>query len=102
MLITSLIIHQVKEAGAVPQETNSECTTLAYIGIILTVLSLIIVTFLHYGKSNFCKSHRYSDAVKIIMFMSDVQNYLPIKLRKTAGSIHLFKIVGTLKARNIK
>ena len=44
-LITSLVLHQVKEVGSVPQETHSECTTLAYIGIILTKLSLIIVTF---------------------------------------------------------
>ena len=36
------------------------------------------------------------------MFISDVQNYIPIKLCKAAGSIHLFKIVGTLKAENIK
>ena len=35
-------------------------------------------------------------------FISDVQNYVPIKLCKTAGSIHLFKIMGTLKAKNIK
>ena len=37
-----------------------------------------------------------------MMFISDIQNYVPIKLCKTAGSIHLFKIVGTLKAKNIK
>ena len=66
VLITSLVLDQVKEAGTVPQETNSECTTLAYIGIILTILSLIIVTFLHYRKSNFCKSHRFSTTIKII------------------------------------
>ena len=35
-------------------------------------------------------------------FISDVQNYVSIKLCKTAGSIHLFKIMGTLKAENIK
>ena len=101
-LITSLILHHVKEVGAVPQETNSECTTLAYIRIILTILSWIIVTFLHYRKSSFCKGHRFSNAVKIMMFISDVQNYIPIKLCKTAGSIYLFKIVSTLKAENIK
>ena len=75
---------------------------MAYIGIIVTILSLIIVTFLHYRKSNFCKGHRFSNAVKIMVFISDVQNYVPIKLCKTAGSIHLFKIIGTLKAENIK
>ena len=37
-----------------------------------------------------------------MLFISDVQNYVPIKLCKTAGSIHLFKIKGTLKTRNIK
>ena len=47
-LITSLVLHQAKEVGATSRETNSENTTLAYIGIILTILSLIIVMFLHY------------------------------------------------------
>ena len=39
--------------------------------------------------------------VKII-FISGVQSYVPIKLCKAAGSIHLFKIIGMLKAKNIK
>ena len=37
-----------------------------------------------------------------MIFISDVQNNVPIKLCKTAGSIHLFKIIGMLKAKNIK
>ena len=45
-------------------KTNSECKTLAYIGIILTILSLIIVTFLHYRKSRFCKGYKFSNVVK--------------------------------------
>ena len=44
----------------------------------------------------------FSNAVKIMLFISDVQYYVPIKLCKTAGSIHLFKITGTLKPENIK
>ena len=102
MLITSLVLHTIKDIEASSDETNSECKTLAYIGIILTILSLIIVTFLHYIKSRFCKGHKFSNVVKIMMFISDVQNYVPIKLCKTAGSIHLFKIRGTLKPKNIK
>ena len=47
-LITSLVLHQIKEVSASSTETNSECKTLANIGIILTILSLIVVTFLHY------------------------------------------------------
>ena len=44
---------------------------------------------------------QFSNVVRII-FISDVQHYVPIKLCKTAGSIHLFKITGTLKPENIK
>ena len=36
------------------------------------------------------------------MFIPDVQNYVQIKLYKTAGSIHLFKMRGILKPKNIK
>ena len=39
--------------------------------------------------------------MKKVLFISDVQNYIPIKLCKTLGSIHLFKIKGTLKSRYI-
>ena len=103
-LIANLVLHQVKEVGAevTQKEINSECKTLAYIGIILTILSLAMVTFLHYRKPKFCRRCTFSNAVKIMVFISDVQNYIPIKLCKTAGSIHLFKITGMLKAGNIK
>ena len=44
----------------------------------------------------------FLNAVKIMIFILDVQNYIPIKLCKTAGRIHLFKITGMLKAETIK
>ena len=37
-----------------------------------------------------------------MIFISDVQNYIPIKICKAAGSIHLFKITGMLKVENVK
>ena len=37
-----------------------------------------------------------------MIFISNVQNYIPIKLCTTAGSIDLIKIAGTLRAENIK
>ena len=73
MLITSLILHKIKDVEASSNETNSECKTLANIGIILTVLSLIIVTFLHYRSSRFCKGQKFSNVVKIMLFISYVQ-----------------------------
>ena len=73
-LIASLVLDQVKEVGTISVssgKTNSECTSLAYIGIILTLLSLIIVTFLHYRKSRVCKSHRYSFQMYKTMYLSN-------------------------------
>ena len=57
----------------------------------------MIAMFLHYKMSRFCKGHKFTNAIKIMMFISDMQNYVQIKLCKTAGSIHLFKIRGMLK-----
>ena len=44
----------------------------------------------------------FSNAVKIMIFISYVQYYVPIKLGKTAGGIHLFKITGMLNSENVK
>ena len=99
-LVANLILHQIKEveANSSSEKANLKCKTLAYIGIILTVISMVIVIFWHYKKLRLCKGYRFLNAIKIMLFISDVQNYVPIKLCKTAGSIHLFKIKGTLKS----
>ena len=103
MLIASLVLHQVKEVGTVTQkEITSEYRTLAYISLVLTILGLVMAAIFHYRKSKFCRGCMFSNAVKIMIFISDVENIIPIKLCKTAGSIYLFKIIGTLKAENIK
>ena len=103
MLIASLVLHQVNEVGAVMQkEINSECKTLTHLSLVLTILGLAMVAILHFRKSKFCRGCMFSNAVKIMIFISVVQNYVPIKLCKTAGRIHLFKITGTLKPENIK
>ena len=44
----------------------------------------------------------FSNAVKIMLFISDAQYYGPVKLCRTAESIHLFKITGTLFPENVK
>ena len=85
-IVASLLLHKAKEVEArTPTKIdNSECGTLAYIGIALTLLSMAIVILLHYRKSKFCRRYRFSNVVKIILFISDVQHYIPIKLCKTS------------------
>ena len=103
-IVASLILHTAKEVEAKSSTKidNSECGTLAYIGIALTLLSMAIVILLHYRKSKFCRGYRFSNVVKIVLFISGVQHYIPIKLCKTSRSPHLFKIKGTLKSEDIK
>ena len=103
-IVASLILHKAEEIEAkLTTETNNpECGTLAYIGMTLTILSMATVIFLHYRKSRFCRGYRLSNIIKIVLFISDVQNYIQIKLCKTSGSLHLFKIKGMLKPGDIK
>ena len=105
-IVASLILHKTKEVEA-NSNLNSEiitpeCSTLTYIGMALTILSMVAVIFLWYRKSKLCGGYRFSNIVKVALFISDVQNYIPIKLCKTSGSIHLFKIKGTLKPGDLK
>ena len=98
-----MVLHHIKEVGTVmKKEINSECKTLTYISLVLTILGLIMMVILHYRKSKLCTGCTFSKTVKIMIFISDVQYYIPIKVCKTAGSIHLFKITGILKPENIK
>ena len=70
-IVASLILHKIKEVEAKsnPEGTNYKCGTLAYVGIILTVLSMMIVIFLHYRKSRLCRGYRFSNVVKIMLFI---------------------------------
>ena len=43
----------------------------------------------------------YSNTVTIMLFFSDVKQYIPVKLCKSAGSIHLFQMYGQLNSDQI-
>ena len=47
------------------------------------------------------RKYRYSNTIKIMVFLSDIKSYVPIKLCKTSGSIHLFKLTGSINKENI-
>ena len=54
--MASLVLHQVKEVGAVTQkEINTKSKTLTYITLALTILGLVMVAILHYRKSKLCR-----------------------------------------------
>ena len=49
-----------------------------------------------------CRGQLFSNIVQIMLFISDVQYYVPVKLCKTSGSIHLFKITGKATMDKVK
>ena len=51
MQIASLVLHHIKEVGAaMPNVINSECKTLTYISLVLTILGLVTVAIFHNRK----------------------------------------------------
>ena len=61
----------------------------------------MIFAVLHSRKLKLCRGFLFWNAVKIMLFISDAQYYVPTKLCKTAGSIHLFKITGMQTPENV-
>ena len=107
-LVVSLALQQVKEVSAsvAKQENNHmcDCTPQFYIIVALsiTMIGLVILNILQVRRIKLCRRKLFSNVVKIMIFISDIQYYVPIKLCKAAGSIHLFKITGILTPDKVK
>ena len=106
-LVTSFAIQQVKEVKAENKENidySCKCTIQLDIILILSIvmIGLIVFVILQLRRIKLCRRHLFSNIVKIMLFISDVQYYIPVKLCKTAGSIHLFKITGKVTMDKVK
>ena len=100
-LVTNLaMIRGVKAISEEIETINKEY----WIIIIWLSFILLCVLFLTieklYGMPMFRKYY-YSNTIKIMIFFSDIKSYVPIKLCKTSGSIHLFKLTGSINKENI-
>ena len=73
------------------------------VGLLLIILLGINYVVMNKNrKSYLCKGHLFSNVTKIMLFISITTNYVPIRLCRIAGSIHLFKIRGRLTIENVK
>ena len=75
-----------------------------WIIIIWLSFRLLFVLFLTIEKlyrMPIFRKYLYSNTIKIMIFISDIKSYVPIKLCKTSGSIHLFKLTGSINKENI-
>ena len=106
-LVASLALQHIKEVSAtvMKQDTNNacDCTSQFYIilALSISIIGLVIFAILQVRRIKLCRGQSFSNAVKIILFISHVQYYVPIKLCKTVSSIHLFKITGILTPEKV-
>ena len=97
-LLTGIAFQPVNQAEAeVTKQTKEFCTAQWYAIAALTVLTILLIVYicLSNQKCTLFKRRLYSNTVTI-MFFSDVRQYVPVKLCKSAGSIYLFQIYGQL------
>ena len=94
----------IKGVKAINEEIENETNNEYWIIIIWLSLILLCVIFLTIEILNRMPTFRkycYSNTIKIMIFLSDIKSYVPIKLCKTSGSIHLFKLTGSINKENI-
>ena len=103
----SLALQQAKEVRA--EETNEgnyscECTAQFYIILALNVIiiGLVVFVILQVRTIKLCRGQLFLNVIKIMVFISDIQYYARVKMCRTAGSIHLFKITGWLTIDKVR
>ena len=103
-LVTNIAMQRIKAVEAADMsDILCTCKTQWYIMgmlIIITLGMLYLVTN-KIRKTSFCKGHLFSNNTKILLFISNTCSYVPIKLCRVAGSIHLFKIRGRLNPEHV-
>ena len=102
-LVTSIALQQIKGTDAAfDQERYKDiyCTckiqwyTIAV--LLLILLGIIFIVTTKVRKLSLFGGHLFSNVTKVMLFVSDAQSYVPVKLCRVAGSTHLFKLVGKL------
>ena len=101
-LVTYFTLQQIREVGIVTKQEHVsitydiECTCKIQWYIIfmlgLSILGIVAFIIMNTRKLKLFRGHLLPNAVKIMLFISDAQYYVPVKLGRTAGSMHLFKI----------
>ena len=80
------------------------CKTQWYImgTLIIIALGMLYLVTNKIRKTGFCKGCLFSNNTKILLFISNTHSYVPIKLCRVPGSIHLLKIRGRLNPEHVK
>ena len=103
-LLTGIAFQLVKQTEAVvTSQIRQHCTAQWYAIAALTLMIILLIVYICL-TTQICtifKRRPYSNTVTIMLFFSDVKQYIPVKLCKSVGSIHLFQIYGQLNSDQI-
>ena len=104
-LLKGIAFQPVKQTEAIfgNEKEQYHCTSQWYTisALTLMIIGLIIYIFVTAQKCTIFRRRLYSNTVTVMLFFSDVKQYVPVKLCKTTGSIHLFQIYGQLTTDQI-
>ena len=103
-LLPGISFQPVKQAEAViNNQTKEYCKAQWYAIAALTMMTILLIVyiFLSNQKCTIFKRRLYSNTVTIMLFFSDVKQYILVKLCKSTGSIHLFQPYGQLDSDQI-
>ena len=71
---------------------------------VLLIINLAVVTLMAFAKlrkSRIFKGKLFSNTIKVKLYVADNHCYIPLHLKKLAGSAHLFKIHGILSKEKL-
>ena len=102
-LVTSLALQQIKEEGTVakqehvsiPQDIECTCKIQWYtiVMLSLSILCIVIFIILKSRKLKLFRGHLFSNTVKTMLFISDSQSYVPVKLCRTAEMLQNYVLL---------
>ena len=99
-LLMGIAFQPVKQTEAIfgIGKEQQNCAAQWYTIVVLTlmILGLIIYIFATTQKCTIFRRRLYSNTVTVMLFFSDVKQYVPVKLCQTVRSIHLFQTCGHL------
>ena len=103
-LLTGIAFHPIKQTeAAVASQIQQHYTAQWYAIAVLTLMIVLLIIYicLTMQRCTIFNRRLYSNTVIIMLFFSEVKQYIPVKLCKSAGSIHLFRIYGQLSSNQI-
>ena len=100
-LVANLAMIRGIKAVTEKLNTNDKEYWIIIIWLSFILLCVLFLTTEKLYRMPMFRKYHYSNTIKIMILFSDIKSYVPIKLCRTSGSIHLFKLTGSINKENI-